>query len=140
MMIKVRGWHTNRKKMFSAEQMGKDQLTLSVDGRGFINVHGGSQQFSTFITDMIPMQWVGIKDKNDKDVYMSDICRYKDDGDRTQIGVVKDHGYYAGYIHALNSDDEGNYDIPIHNDYEIEVLGNVWENPELLKETNDTKI
>jgi len=38
--IKFRAWHTLQNVMFSAEELGTDQMTLSVDGRGFVNVSG----------------------------------------------------------------------------------------------------
>lgn len=40
--IKCGAWNTRQKAMHSPEEMGKDQLTLSPDGRGFINVSGDS--------------------------------------------------------------------------------------------------
>jgi len=36
--IKFRGWHKELKTMFSAEEMGADQLTLMPNGRGFANI------------------------------------------------------------------------------------------------------
>jgi hypothetical protein len=39
-IIKFRGWHTSANRMFSAEEMAEDQLTLLTTG-SFINVHGG---------------------------------------------------------------------------------------------------
>ena len=60
--IKFRGWDTRKNVMYSAEEMGQDQLTISTDGRGFINVHGSSTKLSTFPTHIIPMQYTGLKD------------------------------------------------------------------------------
>lgn len=44
--IKFRAWHSKHKKMFSPEEMGRDQLTIMLDGTGFINVHGGDTKLS----------------------------------------------------------------------------------------------
>lgn len=55
--IKFRGWHTKQKKMYSAEEMASDQLTLLPTGE-FINVSGSSTKLSTiYPKDMfIPLQ------------------------------------------------------------------------------------
>jgi hypothetical protein len=37
------------------------------------------------------------------------------------------------YVLCFNGDDEGNSDIELHKDYEVEVIGNIYENPELLE-------
>jgi hypothetical protein len=80
------------------------------------------------------MQYTGIKDKNDKEIYEGDILLI-DDGDLEQYkSVVR---WNAGGLIA---------DCPTGNDYDItlvgwlfdsrvetiEVIGNIYENPELL--------
>ena len=73
--IKFRGWNTRKNVMHSAEEMGKDQLTLSVDDHGFINVSGKSTSLSTFATHIIPMQYTGLKDIAGKDAYHHDFIK-----------------------------------------------------------------
>jgi uncharacterized phage protein (TIGR01671 family) len=84
---------------------------------------------------IVVMQFTGLLDKNGKDIYFSDVCKYKDDSGSWQIGVVKDYGYLKGYIEAIGGDDEGNQDGELHPDYQkdYEVLGNIYQNPELLE-------
>ncbi len=80
-------------------------------------------------------QFTGLKDKNGKEIYKGDIVKYNDDAGNKQIGVVKDYGYLKFYIEAVGGDDEGNQDMELHIDYvsNYEVIGNKFENPELLK-------
>lgn len=72
--IKFRAWDKHRKKMRSAEEMGRDQMTLSPDGRGFINVHRLLEE-SEYCTNLLPMQFTGLKDKNGKEIYEGDGIR-----------------------------------------------------------------
>lgn len=86
-------------------------------------------------------QYTGLKDKNEVKIYENDILAYKDwEGETIIDGVVKYgvfncsccNGVYGWYI------DEG--DIRMCEDNELEVIGNIYDNPELLdKENTDVK-
>ena len=75
---------------------------------------------------VIFMQYTGLKDKNEKDIYEGDICKAVWDDiykiGHTKIFEVKyNNGYhnpYSGNCHAHNKT--------------LEVIGNIYENPELL--------
>lgn len=69
------------------------------------------------------MQFTGLKDKNGKEIYEEDIVRWNQTG-YTQSIVFK-HGAFCIGIELLSSYTEANLDI--------EVIGNIYENPELLK-------
>jgi uncharacterized phage protein (TIGR01671 family) len=143
--IKFRGWHTKANKMFSAEEMAADQLTLLPTG-SFINVNGDSTALSTTYdrSKFIPLQWTGLKDKNGKEIYEGDLLRYP--------GHPENFTAYEVFFH--DGDANSSYDIGYclartHNHGNIagclipsfkpkttaqmEVLGNIYEHPHLLK-------
>ena len=79
--------------------------------------------------DVILMQYTGYKDMKGREVYEGDIVRYYDD-----IYEVK--WMWAGfYIHSL----QNGFDELATNENFVEVIGNIYENPDLL-ETKKEKI
>jgi hypothetical protein len=73
MEIKCRAWDKKREKMWTAEEMAEDQLTLMPDGSGFINVSGVSTKLSQRAPHLIPMLWTGRKDCKGTEIYDRDI-------------------------------------------------------------------
>lgn len=71
----------------------------------------------------ILMQFTGLKDKNGKDVYESDILQVRS----YRVAVV----WFAEGACFRYSTSDGNLNSPLNYD-DIEVIGNCWENPELL--------
>lgn len=78
----------------------------------------------------VPMQFTGRKDKNGKEVYVGDIF-----GNPEQLGCVveqqEDGAYILRFIHPLMK----NKKISILDDKvrKSRIIGNIYENPELLK-------
>ena len=89
--------------------------------------------------DIVLMQFTGLKDKNGKEIYEGDIVSYN-------RGIGNWTGQRMTTIHQIFFTDEvnafvmkyGNSYIKLrkHWNYEYEVLGNIYENPELLTQTN----
>ncbi len=119
-------WHTELKRMFSAEEMGKDQLTLSVDGRGFVNVSGEYPERSIFAGDkMIPFQFTGVLDKNGKEIYAGHILK----DDNGSLAEVKWRSVSTGF--QLDPNTAGWWDL-VPSAYEI--VGHIYENPGMMEE------
>jgi uncharacterized phage protein (TIGR01671 family) len=74
------------------------------------------------------MQYTGIKDKNGKEIYEGDIV--KCDGYYEDIYVCK-YGR-ASFVLGVQ---QGNFGLSIvmQDSYQMEIIGNIYENPELLK-------
>lgn len=74
-------------------------------------------------------QYTGLKDENEREIYEGDIVKHAIWGDVYEV-IFEDGGFYV-----LSS-----YDFQTINEYPLEVVGNVFENPELLegkREMND---
>mgnify|MGYP001233689767 FL=1 len=77
----------------------------------------------------ILMQYTGLKDKNGKEIYEGDIIRESDgDGGYIYAKVV----YYKDGFMGKEKGFEPEYPISDFKN-ETEVIGNIYENPELLE-------
>lgn len=77
--------------------------------------------------DVELLQYTGLKDKNGKEIYEGDICRYEDRAG----SVVFDKGSFSLHTN-LGKGAVGCLDIGIFRNA-CEVIGNIYENPELLE-------
>ena len=78
------------------------------------------------------LQYAGLKDKNGKEIYEGDIVSFKSAHSNYDYKTIGEVVWYCGEAAFLV---ECNGEIFKHFDEirEIEVLGNVYENPELLQ-------
>ena len=114
---KYRAWDKTNKKMWYSSQYGNSL------GEFFIN-HNARD-------DTKIMDWIGLKDKNEKEIYEEDIvveypgfgCEWK-----PRKGYVK----YSGASFWLEFENCSH--ILDDHDCTLEVIGNIYENPDLLKE------
>lgn len=83
------------------------------------------------------LQWTGLLDKNDKEIYKGDIVRVNDDrdGDRT-YEVIFEKGCYWGnciYTPRITTPQKTLLcDLDFFVNQSKEIIGNIYENPELM--------
>ena len=84
--------------------------------------------------DAILMQYTGLKDKNGKEIYEGDIVRYlhkyKPDPIYAEVRWFNQHANFALYENTSRNIYDHESDWMILKD--IEVIGNIYQNPELL--------
>ena len=128
--IKFAFWHKQKKEMWSAQ-------SIDWDAREVCN--GGD---IASLNDGVLLQYTGLKDKNGKEIYENDIIRVNDDrdGDRT-YEVIFEKGCYWGnciYTPRITTPQKTllcDLDFFVHQSQEI--IGNIYENPELIGDKND---
>ena len=74
-------------------------------------------------------QYTGRKDKNGKEIYEGDILKFKPLKEKDNVGKVK---FFAGIFFVTDKDDY-DYEIGYILIENLEVIGNIYENPELIK-------
>lgn len=102
----------------------------------YINEYDNGDFYFTSIKEETIGQYTGLKDKNGKEIYEGDIIFIKGETELLDIkGKVEYSNTFAQFI-ITNTGSVANETEPL-GDYEeenIEVIGNEFDNPELLEE------
>jgi hypothetical protein len=102
--IKFRAWDDEDKTMYSQEDLDKSLMSILSDPWYKI------------------MQYTGLKDKEGKEIYEGDIIQYRHGNYRHTERFVVDYDPEFGYPGLL-----------LESLYACKVVGNIYENKELLK-------
>jgi uncharacterized phage protein (TIGR01671 family) len=119
--IKFRTWDN----CCNAPEFRDSGMSDSIETRTFGNLLTFSDAIQMLWPDSVLLQYTGLKDKNGKEIYEGDIlrCSFME----REIGVIQWHGN-GFWIKWPN----GDLSLPI--EMNREVIGNIYENPELLEE------
>ncbi len=130
--IKFRAWDRGSKRMlFPLEITFLNYGVKPSDG--WVVARGENWKFDTTEDgndeDIIIMQYTGLKDKNENEIYEGDIVKVtlSDDGDK-QEWMEAQVFFENGAFKLVNES------FSVSVDSVCEVIGNIYENPELLKD------
>lgn len=129
---RFRVWSQNRKRMYKVTMTEFDGLRFCVTGYP-INPHQRTG-ISGFSDDMVLLRSTGVKDKREKEVYEGDILEYF--GAYYLIEWDKERAGFKAICHICGE----RIDSGTHTQFDLRsvpsmlIKGNVYENPELLKE------
>lgn len=117
-VLKFRAWHNVQKEMLSDIH---DGMMIQMNS-GEV----GTYDEDWHVEDVVLMQFTGLYDKNKKPIY---------EGDIVQRGVILfANGKFQGFYYESNGGIAESWEDDLCQEKNIEVLGNMYENPELMLE------
>jgi len=131
--IKFRAWDKKKKRMMPVIEIDweyKEVIETMTDWAR--------------LEDTELMEFTGCKDKNGKEIYEGDILRYRyistdfkgavEFHDKIlKIGWESDETRFVGFILRSIDKDGSDWFTAMPNIEDIEIIGNIYENPKLLK-------
>lgn len=115
--IKFRAWFEKFKEMYIVKGIDFQREMAYFDKYNYRSIY-----------DIELMQYTGLKDKNNKEIYEGDIVTLHNS--KYKVIFLNEEARF------VLRDDEFEYEIPFtnNNNKRMEIIGNIYENPELLGE------
>lgn len=104
-----------------------DESKVFIDWDNFMNNQSGNWMMTAFKNDIYKFQqFTGLKDKHGKEIFEGDILKISDRCDEQE--VIFEDGFYCTNEFAM-------FELCRDKNRTFEVIGNIYENPELLEGT-----
>lgn len=130
--IKFRAWDKKRKEMFPVHELEWHKISHSLttcigyddpDKDGW-TMHGGRNNSYANGERYVLLQYTGLKDKNGVDIYEGDL--FKTSLDWIAVVEWENEGRFLGFTADRSI-------LYINREPAVEIIGNIYENPELLE-------
>ncbi|MGQ7330816.1 YopX family protein [Streptococcus suis] len=133
--MRFRAWHKAMQRMSEILAISYERQKVKIKHQQ------GITHMTIPLDDAILMQSTGLFDANGKEIFEGDVVRL----DSRYIMVVKYGRHYIeckpnayrGIGFFLITKDLPNPKYPVFPDGEYEIIGNIYQNPELMEATND---
>ncbi|HCX3019670.1 TPA: hypothetical protein O0Y84_000644 [Staphylococcus aureus] len=126
MMLKFKAWDKDKKVMSIIDEIDFNS--------GYILISAGYKSFD----EVKVLQYTGLKDKNNTEIYDGDIAEFKYPHDKRfkEIGIITHSAEKACFVIKMIRDTVQEFELyrGVANSY-LKVIGNKFENPELLEES-----
>lgn len=141
--IKFRVWDKDLKKMHICGENQHDSISFSYpeNEAHYYNLQNGCGSSTDGSGTYELMQYTGLKDKNGKEIFEGDIVEYNDFNSLRTGGHAEDKiivgkvAFSCGMWMVKEKNCVHDLYEGLGNDEELEIIGNIYENPELLEET-----
>ena len=118
--IKFRAWEKKLKEMITVSTVDFNKEMINTDS------------LWRYFHEVELMQYTGLKDKNGTEIYEGDIVVHYD-GELTFKAIVE-WDYWSWYLKGVIPEDNFQIeDVTDRNVSDVQIIGNVYEHPELLE-------
>ena len=133
--IKFRAWDKEKKRWFYFDKRDDKDYYLEWSKYGWRLIYYTREMDVKYIYDFDKVQYTGLKDKNGKEIYEGDIIKWDEDWIYVVEWSRDSRSFISGFtVEEIKGRDDM---IPDHRMYRIEesaeVIGNIYENPELIE-------
>ncbi len=130
--IKFEAWHKKNKRFI--KQMELPDILIHIDGKIYMSESASVYDDLEQTDEFILRQYTGLKDKEGKEIYEGDVVNVKRYGNKKwETGkVIWDNYFHSIKCKYSNTPKSGTYGIRWEEVIDSEIIGNIYENPELI--------
>ena len=127
--IKFRAWHKGKKEIIDVEEIDFMNKVINYIDNDYEN--NRQEIIGAYFEDIGLMEYTGLKDKNNEEIYEGDIVKLRANHG---IGVVKYYDEWGAFVvEYIKPRPLAVLGMNYYKE-DIEILGNIYENSELLGE------